>query len=121
MNYKDLKIGQKVFFVSAIEEDPKIEEVFITEINSNNTFLIERNGADICCVIENDSDIFNFAYSDEKEPKNYGTLYLNLELVMQEKEFNDIIYNNTIEIQGLNIEDKIKLTKFIENLLKKPE
>lgn len=85
MNYKDLKTGQKVFFVSATDEDSKIEEVFVTKINDNNTFSIERNGLDICCVIENDSNIFNFACSDEEDPSNYGVLYLNLELVMQEK------------------------------------
>lgn len=117
MNYKELNVGQKVFFVSAIDENAKVEEVLITKINKDNTFLIKRNNMEVCCLIDNDSNIFNFAYSDEeKDPKNYGMLYLNLELIMQEKRFFDIVENNINEIYNLNIEDKLKLTDFFERL-----
>jgi len=119
MNYTDLKIGQKVFFISAIDENHKAEEVLITKINKDNTFLIERNGIDICCVIENDSDIFNFAYSDEEDSQKYGILYLNLELIIQEEKFHNMIYENIAEIESLSVKNKIKLTTFLEELLGK--
>lgn len=118
MKYTDLKIGQKVFFVSAQYPMPA-EDVFITEINKNNTFSIERNGKTVSCEITNEVGVFNFATSDEeKDPKNYGILYLNKELIEQEERFHNIIFENEKQIQDLSLENKMKLTNFLEDLLK---
>lgn len=118
MKYTDLKIGQKVFFVSAQYPIP-VEDVLITEINENNTFLIERNGKTVFCEITNEVGAFNFGASDEeKDPTNYGILYLNKELIEQEERFHNIIFENEKQIENLSLENKMKLTNFLEDLLK---
>lgn len=118
MKYDDLKIGQKVFFISA-EHNIPAEEVFITEINGNNTFSIERKGKSVSFEIVEEDGLFNFAISDEKkEPENYGFLYLNLELIDQEERFYNILYDNTNQIENLSLDDKLKLINFLEELLK---
>lgn len=119
MNYTDLKIGQKVFFVSAENRVP-VEEVFITKINKDNTFFIERNGKTILFEITKEIGVFNFSHSDdEKDLENYGFLYLSLELIEQDEKFYRIISDNVNEIENLSVEDKIKLVNFLESLLKK--
>lgn len=118
MNYNELKVGQKVFFVSAKREAP--EEVFISKINEDNTFSIERNGIDVDCIIDNNFGVFNFAYSDEeKDPNNYGMLYLNLDIFKQEESFFNIVENNINEIYNLSIQDKLRLTDFFKELFSK--
>lgn len=118
MKYTDLKIGQKVFFVSAQSSIPT-EDVFITGINKNNTFLIERNGKTVFCEITNEVGAFNFGASDEeKDRDNYGLLYLNKELIEQEERFHNIIFENEKQIEDLSLENKMKLTNFLEDLLK---
>jgi hypothetical protein len=107
MKYTDLKIGPKVFFISAQCNTP-VEDVFITEINKNNNFSIERNGKTVFCEITNEVGVFNFATSDEeKDPKNYGILYLNKELIEQEERFHNIIFENEKQIQDLSLENNI--------------
>jgi len=118
MKYTDLKIGQKVFFISA-ERNIPVEDVFITEINKNDTFSIERNGKTVLFEISDEVGVFNFAFSDEeKDRKNYGFLYLSKELIEQEERFYNIIYDNEKRIENLSVDDKLKLTVFLEDLLK---
>lgn len=118
MKYSDLKVGQKVFFVSAQCNTPA-EDVYITEINKNNTFSIERNGKTVFCEITNEVGAFNFGASDEeKDPENYGILYLNKELIEQEERFHNIVFENEKQIEDLSLENKMKLTNFLEDLLK---
>ena len=68
MKYTDLKIGQKVFFVSAQYPMPA-EDVLIIGINENNTFSIERNGKTVFCEITNEVGAFNFGASDEEKER----------------------------------------------------
>lgn len=117
MKYTDLRIGQKVFFISAQYNTPA-EDVYITEINKNNTFSIKRNGKIVFCEITNEVGAFNFAASDEeKDPKNYGIIYLNKELIEQEEKFRNIVFENERQIENLSLDNKIKLTNFLEGLL----
>lgn len=118
MKYTDLEIGQKVFFISAQYNTP-VEDVYITEINKNNTFSIKRNGKTVFCEITNEVGSFNFAASDEeKDPKNYGIIYLNKELIEQEEKFRNLVSENERQIENLSLDNKIKLTNFLEGLLK---
>lgn len=43
----------------------------------------------------------------KKNPKNYGILYLNKELIEQEERFHNIIFENEKQIQDLSLENNI--------------
>lgn len=118
MKYTDLRIGQKMFFVSAQRNTPA-EDVFITEINNNNSFSVKRNDKTISFEINDEVGAFNFAFSDEeKDPENYGFLYLSKKLIEQEEKFHNILFENEKQIENLSLDKKIKLTNFLEDLLK---
>ena len=120
MKCDDLRIGQKVFFVSAII-NKQAEKVFITEFNDNGDLSIKRNGKNVYFELLEDDSEFAFAVSDEEknDHQDYGFLYLNLELIKQADKFYDILSVNSDKIDNLKIEDKLKLMDFLEDLLKK--
>lgn len=75
---------------------------------SHLKYYSRRNGKTVFCEITNEVGVFNFATSDEeKEPKNYGILYLNKELIEQEERFHNIIFENEKQIQDLSLENNI--------------
>lgn len=118
MNSNDLKIGQRLFFISAEYNIPE-EEVYITKINEDNTFFIMRNKKNVLFEISNEDGSFYLAMSDEiNESENYGFLYLNHDLIEQERRYYKIVFDNINQIDNLVISEKIKLTNFLENLLK---
>lgn len=120
MKCNDLRIGQKVFFVSA-NINAQAEEVFITDWNDSGDLSIERNGKTISFELLEDDSEFAFAISDEErnDYEDYGFLYFNLELIEQDDKFYDILSVNSNKIDNLKIEDKLKLMNFLEELLKK--
>lgn len=120
MKCNDLKIGQKVFFISADRNTPA-EEVFITDLNDNDNLSIKRNDRIVSFELVKDDSEFIFAISDEEknDKKDYGFLYLNLELIQQDDKFYDILTVNNDKIDNFKIEDKLKLMDFLEDLLKK--
>lgn len=119
MKCDNLKIGQKVFFVSAEYKLPA-EEVVITQINKNDTLSIKKNDEIISFELVKDDSEFIFAINEEGENfKNYGFLYLSLDLIEQDNKFYDILQRSSDKTDSLNVEDKIKLINFLDELLKK--
>ena len=120
MKCNDLKIGQKVFFISADRNTPA-EEVFITDLNDNKNLSIKRSDRIVSFELVKDDSEFIFAISDEEKnyKEDYGFLYLNLDLIQQEDKFYDILTVNNNKIDNFKIEDKLKLMDFLEDLLKK--